>query len=257
MITVVFNQKGGVGKSTISTNLAAQSAKLGFKTLLVDLDVQGNSTHYVGFDANEKSLTVADMFKQVVGIFRTAKKPAEFVHPTPFENLFVMPSSPALADVERELESRYKIFKLKDALKELKGEFDYIFIDTPPNFNFYSKAALIAADGFCVPFDCDDFSAQAIIRLLDNAMELKEDHNPQLRLFGIVINQFNSQAKLPRELVDKLKQQDLPVLDSYVSATVKVKESHSKRMPLPFYSPKHKVTGQFAALFEALNTYKA
>ena len=235
MIIVVFNQKGGVGKSTISTNLAAQSAKLGHKTLLVDLDAQGNSTHYVGFNAREQSLTVADMFKQVVGIFRTAKKPNAF---------------------ERELESRYKIFKLKDALKELKDEFDNIFIDTPPNFNFYSKAALIAADGFCVPFDCDDFSAQAIERLLENAMELKEDHNPELRLLGIVVNQFNSQAKLPRELIETLKQQDLPVLESYISATVKVKESHSKRMPLPFYLPKHKVTNQIAALFEELNASK-
>ena len=256
MIIVVFNQKGGVGKSTISTNLAAQSAKLGHKTLLVDLDAQGNSTHYVGFNASEQSLTVADMFKQVVGIFRTAKKPNAFVHATPYENLFVMTSSPALAEVERELESRYKIFKLKDALKELKDEFDNIFIDTPPNFNFYSKAALIAADGFCVPFDCDDFSAQAIERLLENAMELKEDHNPELRLLGIVVNQFNSQAKLPRELIETLKQQDLPVLESYISATVKVKESHSKRMPLPFYLPKHKVTNQIAALFEELNASK-
>ena len=252
MITVVFNQKGGVGKSTISTNLAAQSAKLGHKTLLVDLDAQGNSSYYAGFNANEKSLSVADMFKQVVGIFRTAKKPIEFVHPTPFENLYVMPSSPALADVERELESRYKIFKLKDALKELKGKFEYIFIDTPPNFNFYSKAALIAADGFCVPFDCDDFSAQAIEHLLDNATELKEDHNPELMLLGIVVNQFNSQAKLPSELVQSLKQKSLPVLESYIGATVKVKESHSKRMPLPFYLPKHKVTRQIEGLFEEL-----
>ena len=253
MIIVVFNQKGGVGKSTISTNLAAQSAKLGHKTLLVDLDAQGNSTHYAGFNPNEESLSVADMFKQVVGIFRTAKKPAEFVHPTPFENLYVMPSSPALADVERELESRYKIFKLKDALKELKDEFDHIFIDTPPNFNFYSKAALIAADGFCVPFDCDDFSAQAIDHLLENATELKEDHNPELKLLGIVVNQFNSQAKLPKELIDTLKKKGLPVLESYISATVKVKESHSKRTPVPFYLPKHKVARQIAALFEELD----
>lgn len=151
MIIVVFNQKGGVGKSTISTNLAAQSAKLGHKTLLVDLDAQGNSTHYVGFNAREQSLTVADMFKQVVGIFRTAKKPNAFVHATPYENLFVMPSSSALAEVERELESRYKIFKLKDALKELKDEFDNIFIDTPPNFNFILKRHLLLLMAFASP----------------------------------------------------------------------------------------------------------
>ena len=254
MISVVFNQKGGVGKSTISTNLAAQSAKLGYKTLLVDLDAQGNSTHYVGVDVSENTLTVTDMFKQVVGIFRTPKKPIEFVHSSAFDNLYVMPSSPALAEVERELETRYKIFKLRDALKELRNKFDYIFIDTPPNFNFYSKAALIAADGFCVPFDCDDFSAQAIHRLLENVMELKSDHNPELMFQGVVINQFNSQANLPTQLVNQLKEQDLPVLENYISATVKIKESHSKRIPLPLYLPKHKVSNQIAALFEELYT---
>jgi chromosome partitioning protein len=252
MISVVFNQKGGVGKSTISANLAAQSAKLGKKTLLVDLDAQGNSTHYTGLDVSEDLLTVADLFKQVVGIFRTPKKPNAFVHHSGFENLHIMPASPALSDVERELETRYKIFKLRDALRELSKEFDHIFIDTPPNFNFYSKAALIAADGFCVPFDCDDFSAQAIHRLLDNVMELRSDHNPELVFQGIVINQFNGQAKLPRQLVEELKAQELPVLENYIGATVKVKESHSKRTPLPFYLPKHKVSEQFSALFEEL-----
>jgi chromosome partitioning protein len=252
MISVVFNQKGGVGKSTISTNLAAQSAKLGYKTLLVDLDAQGNSTHYAGVDVDDATLTVADMFKQVVGIFRTPKKPIEFVHQTPFDNLFVMPSSPALSDVERELETRYKIFKLRDSLKDLRNNFDFIFIDTPPNFNFYSKAALIASDGFCVPFDCDDFSAQAIHRLLDNVMELRSDHNPELTFQGVVINQFNSQAKLPHQLVAELKAQELPVLESYIGTTVKVKESHSNRQPLPYYLPNHKVSKQIEALFKEL-----
>lgn len=252
MITVVFNQKGGVGKSTISTNLAAISAQKGLKTLLVDLDSQGNSTHYAGIDVNKDLLTVADMFKQVVGIFRTPNKPIEFVHPTPFENLFVMPASGDLADLERELEARYKMFKLRDTLKELSKSFDHIFIDTPPNFNFYSKAALIAATGFIVPFDCDDFSAQAIHRLLDNVMELKNDHNPNLSFQGVVINQFNSQANLPAALVQQLKDEGLPVLKSYISATVKVKESHSKRTPLPLYLAKHKVSAQFADLFEEL-----
>lgn len=253
MITVVFNQKGGVGKSTISTNLAAQSAKSGLKTLLVDLDTQGNSTHYVGLDISEDTLTVADMFKQVVGWFSTPNKPIDYVQPSPFDNLFVMPSSPALSDLERELESRYKMFKLRDTLKELSETFDHIFIDTPPNFNFYSKAALIAADGFIVPFDCDDFSAQAIHRLLDNAMELKADHNENLALMGIVINQFNSQAKLPTLLIQNLVEQGLPVLQNHLSATVKVKESHSARTPLPFYLPKHKISGQIADLFNELN----
>lgn len=249
---VVFNQKGGVGKSTISTNLAAASAKRGLKTLLVDLDAQCNTTHYVGVDNSDDIHTVADLFKQTVGWFSKTLTAEDFILPTAFENLMIMPADPALGEIERELESRYKMFKLRDTLAKLDGEFDRIYIDTPPNFNFYSKAALIAADSFIVPFDCDDFSAQAIHRLLDNVMELKSDHNPELACEGIVINQFNSQANLPKQLVASLIEQDLPVLDTHLSSSVKVRESHSQRRPLPFLAPKHKLSQQFEALLSEL-----
>lgn len=252
MKRVVFNQKGGVGKSTISTNLAAESARRGYKTLLVDLDVQGNSTHYAGVDVTAETQTVADMFKQIVGWFSKPQSANTFIQPSPFENLFVLPADPALADIERELESRYKMFKLKETLNALSDEFEHIYIDTPPNFNFYSKAALIAADDFLVPFDCDHFSGQAIERLLANVMELKDDHNPELALAGIVINQFNGQAKLPTELVNALKESNLPVLNSHLSSSVKVKESHSKRMPLCYFAPSHKLAKQFSVLFDEL-----
>ena len=226
--------------------------KKGFKTLLIDLDVQGNSSHYLGIDLNTESLTVADMFKQTVGWFTKTLTAEDFIHPSEFENLYVMPASPALADIERELESRYKMYKLRDTLKEIDGNFDRIYIDTPPNFNFYSKAALIAADSFLIPFDCDDFSAQAIQRLLDNVMELKSDHNPELTCEGIIINQFNSQANLPRQLVADLKAKGLPVLNTHLSASVKIRESHSRRKPLNFYAPSHKLSRQFESLLDEL-----
>ena len=252
MKRVVFNQKGGVGKSTISANLAAESARNGLRTLLVDLDAQGNSTHYCGVDINDDSLTVADMFKQVVGWFSKPQPPSAFVRPTTFENLSVLPAHPSLTELERELETRYKMFKLKETLATLEEDFDRVYIDTPPNFNFYSKAALIAADSFIIPFDCDDFSVQAIDRLLDNVLELRTDHNPELELEGIIINQFNPQAKLPGELIASLKEKSLPVLDSKINSTVKVKESHSKRIPLPYLAPSHKVSQQLAALWQEL-----
>ena len=257
MIRVVFNQKGGVGKSTISTNLAAQSAKQGLRTLLIDLDAQGNSTHYAGLDVTPDTTTVADMFKQVVGWFSQPKKPKDFVHLTKYDNLYVMPAHPSLHEMERELESRYKMFKLKETLEKLSSEFDRVYIDTPPNFNFYSKAALIAADAFIIPFDCDNFSVQAIERLLNNVMELKEDHNPDLALHGIVINQYNAQAKLPAQLIDELKAQGLPVLESKLNSTVKIKESHSHRAPMPFYLPNHKVSKQLSDLFFELEKFSS
>ncbi|GAA4900084.1 ParA family protein [Ferrimonas pelagia] len=254
MKRVVFNQKGGVGKSSISVNLAAISAQQGYKTLLVDLDVQGNSSHYLGFEEGQDQPTVADLFKQSVGWLNRGASPQEFVYETEVEGLCLLPASSALAAIERDLESRYKIFKLRDALDTLSQEFERIYIDTPPNFNFYSKSALIAADSVLIPFDCDSFSAQAIERLLDNVLELKSDHNPKLQLEGIIVNQFNPQARLPRALVDELKQRELPVFEAMLTSSVKMRESHQLQQPLIQLAPKHKLTEQLLALYHELES---
>ena len=253
MRRVVFNQKGGVGKTSITCNLAAIGAAMGYRTLVVDLDVQGNTTHYLvgAIDADafpDEAQGVAGLFKQTVGSRKMRQNPDSFVWDTPYENLFLMPSSPVLGNMEKELESRYKIYKLRDALDKLEGEYDRIYIDTPPNFNFYSKAALIAADSLLIPFDCDSFARQSLYTLLDNIGELQEDHNPDLEVEGIVINQFNSQANLPIELVKELQEEGLPVFSTFLSSSVKMKESHRDHRPLIDLAPGHKLTGQFIEL---------
>jgi len=257
MRRVVFNQKGGVGKTSITCNLAAIGAAMGYRTLVIDLDTQGNTTHYLvgAIDAEAfpaEAQGVAGLFKQTVGSRRMRSNPDSFVWETPYENLFLMPSSPTLSQMEKELESRYKIYKLRDALDKLDDEYDRIYIDTPPNFNFYSKAALIAADSVLVPFDCDSFARQSLYSLMDNIAELREDHNPDLEVEGIVINQFNEQARLPRELVEELEEEGYPVLSTYLNASVKMKESHREHRPLIDLAPGHKLTGQFLDLHAEL-----
>ncbi len=257
MHRVVFNQKGGVGKTSITCNLAAIGAAQGLKTLVIDLDVQGNSTHYlVGeIDAEQypaEAQGVVGLFKQMVGPRRMRQNPDSFVWETPFDNLFLMPSSPFLAQIEKDLEARYKIYKLRDALEKLADEYDRIYIDTPPNFNFYSKSALIAANSVLIPFDCDSFARQSLYELMNNIEELQEDHNPDLEIEGIVINQFNAQARLPTELVDELKQEGFPVLDNYLNSSVKMRESHHEMRPLINLAPSHKLTQAYVALHDRL-----
>lgn len=253
MRRVVFNQKGGVGKSTIACNLAAISAQQGRRTLVVDLDPQGNSTQYLlGAAGDALEATLAGFFDQTLNFKLSPRATAEFVVATPFAGLHVMPSHPQLEELQGKLESRYKIYKLRDALDELADDFDCVFIDTPPALNFFTRSALIAADTCLIPFDCDEFSRKALYSLLENVAEIQADHNRGLQIEGIVVNQFQPRASLPQKVVQELVDEGLPVLQPYLSASVKIKESHAQAMPMIHLDPKHKLSQEFVALHDGL-----
>ena len=253
MRRVVFNQKGGVGKSTITANLAAISASQGLRTLVLDLDAQGNTTRYLlGNGADGLETSVADFFNQTLSFTFNPKNAGEFIYETPFENLHLMPSSPALDELHGKLESRYKIYKLRDALDALAANYDRIYIDTPPALNFYTRSALIASQRCLIPFDCDDFSRRALYSLMENVKEIQADHNRELQVEGIVVNQFQPRASLPQKVVAELIAEGLPVLQPYLSSSVKMKESHERALPMIHLDAKHKLTLEFVALHDAL-----
>lgn len=274
MRRVVFNQKGGVGKSSITVNLAAISAARGRRTLVIDLDSQSNSSQYLlgekatnsqnnpTLEPNIESffdeILNASQSKGLIGsalgsILKNKERGLDAViHGTPFTNLSVIPSSPNLGAIEHALQSKHKIFKLRDALNALDSQYDEIFIDTPPAFNFFTLSALIAADRVIIPFDCDVFSRRALLTLLENVVEAKGDHNPNLEVEGIVVNQYQSQAKLPQQMVQELKDEGLPVFTTMLPSSVIMKESHQKNKPLIHLSPDHKLTLAYVNLFDEI-----
>lgn len=250
---VVFNQKGGVGKSTITCNLAAIGAAQGLRTLVIDLDAQANSTHYLlGAAAKQPMQGAAAFFDSTLKFSVRPPKTIDFVVATRWENLHLMAAGTALDEMHSKLESRHKIYKLREALAEVDDDYDAIYIDTPPALNFYTRSALIAAQGCLIPFDCDDFSRKALYGLLESVQEIKADHNRELLVEGIVVNQFQPRANLPQRTVQELVDEGLPVLRPYLSASVKVRESHELAMPMIHLDPKHKLTLEFVALHESL-----
>lgn len=254
MRRVIFNQKGGVGKSTITCNLAAISADKGLRTLVIDLDPQSNSTQYLlGQHANQFTPTITDYFKQVLEFRYSASHANQFIHTTPFKNLSIIPATPELEFLLTRLENRQKIYKLRRLLDKL-GRFDNVFIDTPPAMNFFTQSALIASDTCLIPFDCDLFSRNAIYHLFRGVNALKEKYHAQLRVEGVIVNQFQPGAALPKRLVDELINEELPIISTYISSSIRIKESHDACLPMIHLDRNHKVSHEFQRIFQTLQT---
>ena len=267
---VIFNKKGGVGKTTITCNLAAISAENGRKTLVVDLDPQGNASHYLMNgrvnDFRENRKTIYDYFKASIEpanpfmfnpFFSNSagsdNNIQECIHKTEFSNLWIIPSHPDLTNIEHQLASKHKIFKLRDALDALNN-FDAVFIDTPPALNFFSQSALIAASRCLIPFDCDAFSRDAIYEVGVHIGDVQNDHNHDLRVEGIVVNQFMPRTRQPKEIVEALRAEGLPILSSHLSPSVKIRESHQLAKPMIYLDPKHKLTLEYVALYREIES---
>lgn len=278
---VIFNQKGGVGKSSIAVNLAAISAANGHRTLLIDLDPQCNATQYLLGDKivsddelNHTSIitpNIETFFAQTLqssppnhpllfsfpfasGNNDNLVSLANCVHTTVFANLFIVPSSPTLGEILYQLESKHKIYKLRDNLAQLADSFDRVYIDTPPAFNFFTMSALIASQRIIVPFDCDVFSKRALQSLVQNVVETQQDHNETLYIEGIVVNQYDPRANLPKQVVQDLMEQGYPIFNTKLSPSVIMKQSHEENRPLIFMDNKHKLTQQFIQLYHELES---
>ena len=229
-IISLANQKGGVGKTTSAVNCAAAVGALGKKTLLVDLDPQGNATSGVGIQKRGVKLSSYDV---VIG----RAKASEAVVDTGFANLFAIPSQIALAGAEFELidmEKRELI--LKNALAEIADDFDYIFIDCPPSLGILSINALAASSGVIIPMQCEFYSLEGLSQLMLSIRNVKRLYNPGLEITGILITMYNGRLNLSAQVLEEIKKYYADKLFATgIVRNVKLSEAPSYGEPIIYY----------------------
>lgn len=246
-VIAIANQKGGVGKTTTAVNLSACLGKQGKKTLLIDIDPQGNTTSGLGVDPRAVESSIYDCIINDVPM-------SDVMIDTEFDNLWICPSNINLAGAELELVMKdSREYVLKNSIKEIKDDFDFIFIDCPPSLGLITLNSFSAADSILVPIQCEYYALEGLSQLTNTIKMVKKGLNPELQMEGVLLTMFDARTNLSIQVVDEVKKffRD-KVYRTVIPRNVRLSEAPSFGMPIIEYDKHSKGAECYMALAKEL-----
>lgn len=243
----IFNQKGGVGKTTTNVNLCAALALKGKKVLSIDIDPQGNSTSGFGIDKNDLENTIYDVLIEDFDINKV-------IHKTEIENLDLIPANIQLAGAEIELtNTKYREKNLREQINLIDKDYDFIIIDCPPSLGLLSLNALTASNTVLIPIQCEYYSLEGVGQLIDTVKLVRQNLNPKLDIEGVLLNMYDGRTNLSAQVVEEVKKYfKNKVYKTVIPRNVRLAEAPSFGQPIMLYDSNSKGSEAYMKLSEEI-----
>ncbi|MGA7227413.1 MAG: AAA family ATPase [Acidimicrobiia bacterium] len=232
LVVALANQKGGVGKSTTAINMASTLALHGHRTLLIDLDPQGNATSGLGVDRTAIDTSVYDVLLKEADL-------DDAIEPTSVRDLFVVPATIDLAGAEIELVSLFsRETRLKTAIAESTQSFQVVLVDCPPSLGLLTVNALTAADEVMIPIQCEYYALEGLSQLLRNVQLVTSNLNPDLKVSGVVLTMYDGRTRLSKDVAEQVRDHFGEVTyRTVIPRSVRLSEAPSYGEPIEAFDP--------------------